>query len=211
MATEPEGLRERNKQRRADQILTAARDLLREDPAGTPSVERIAERAQVSPATVFNLVGTRERIWAALADQGLAEITARVQALPALAPHERAQRIATATAEALCADAAVYRAVLSHWRSSGRMLRADPTTAIIASLEAARAAGTVRDDIDLRAIGTLIVTACTGAAHQWAAELIDDAEFVRRSRDAVDVAFAAAAATHAIAGAQLAGLAQPRR
>ena len=71
------GLRERGKQRRTEQILAAARELLRESPDKALTVERIAARAEVSAPTVFNLIGRRERIWAALADKGLADLDLR--------------------------------------------------------------------------------------------------------------------------------------
>ena len=66
MTPAPGGLRERNRERRIAQILEATRELLREAPHESPSVERIAQRAEVAPATVFNLIGPRESIWAAL-------------------------------------------------------------------------------------------------------------------------------------------------
>ena len=76
------GLRERRKLRRVDRILQAARDLLREGGGDVPTVEQVAERAEVATATVFNLVGTRENLWAALANEALAELEERVKALP---------------------------------------------------------------------------------------------------------------------------------
>jgi AcrR family transcriptional regulator len=65
------GLREQNKRRRADRILASALDLLREGPDQNVSVERIAQRAHVSPMTVFNLVGNRDEMWRAVADRAL--------------------------------------------------------------------------------------------------------------------------------------------
>src|SRR5271170_2013083 len=70
------GLRERHKQQRRERILEAIRKLLRECPDEAPTVERIAELADLSPATVFNLVGPRERQWAALSDELLRELDA---------------------------------------------------------------------------------------------------------------------------------------
>src|SRR5271165_5207429 len=83
-----EGLRARGKRQRRQRILDAARELLHEDPDQGLTVPRIAERADVSPATVFNLVGPRERIWAALADHALGGVD--YSSLPSEDPHERA-------------------------------------------------------------------------------------------------------------------------
>jgi AcrR family transcriptional regulator len=66
---EPLGLRERGKRRRTDRILDAALTLLREDPGQNLTVERIAERAELAPMTVYNLVGTRDQKWTELVDR----------------------------------------------------------------------------------------------------------------------------------------------
>jgi AcrR family transcriptional regulator len=193
----PSGLRERNKHRRVQDILEATRELIRNDPGQTPTVEAIAARAQVAPATVFNLVGTREQIWAALVDQALAVLETRIATYSGLEPHRRARRITSATIEVLLADASVNRHVLSNWSQSGRLLRRDPTRELLACLEAARDAGTLRADLNLEAIADTISTACLGAVHQWAAGLIDERRLRRRCATAVDVAFAAAASRRA--------------
>jgi AcrR family transcriptional regulator len=187
------GLRERNKRRRIEQILDATRSLLRERPDQSPSVERIAARAEVAPATIFNLIGPREQIWAALADDLLAELERRTTDLGSGDPHSHARAIAATTVDIVCADADVYRHVLANWSSSGRLLRRDPSRQLVACLQTAADAGTLRDDLDLKALGEAISTACTGAAHQWAAQLIDDRALRRRCQTAVDLAFAAAA------------------
>ena len=69
-----EGLRERNKRTRTGRILQATRELLRERDAQTLTLEQIADRAEVAPGTVFNLVGPRERLFAALIDQAHEQI-----------------------------------------------------------------------------------------------------------------------------------------
>jgi AcrR family transcriptional regulator len=194
MSATATGLRQRNKQRRVEQILEATRELLREHPGESPSAERIAARAEVAPATVFNLIGPREKIWAELADELLAELERRTAALPALDPQERARRIADAIVDAICADADVYRHVLAHWSLSGRFLRRDPTPEIVACLRAAAEHGDLPADIDATRLGEMVTTTCTGAAHQWAAGLIDDRILRERCRAAVDLTFAAASA-----------------
>jgi AcrR family transcriptional regulator len=183
------GLRERNKRRRVERILEATRELIRAEPGQSPSVERIAAAAEVAPATVFNLLGPRESIWAALADEAIAQMQACVAALPEVSPQERARRIAATMAEILCADAAVYRHVLANWAQSGRLLRGDPTPELAACVAAAQERGEVAAAADPRALAELIATGCVGAVHQWAAGLIDDATLRARSVAVVDLAF----------------------
>jgi AcrR family transcriptional regulator len=190
-----EGLRERSKRRRAERILLATRELLREDPERSPGVEQIAGRAEVAPATVFNLIGTRERIWAALAEQALAELEHGLADLSDTDPREHARRMVEATVEVIRGDAPVYRAVLAHWNESGRLLRRDPTGELAACLQVAARAGDLRTDLDLQQLAELISVGCTGAVHQWAARLIDDGTLLARCLGTVDLAFAAAAAT----------------
>ena len=183
------GLRERSKRQRRQRILEATRELLREDPDRSPSVDRIAARAEVAPATVFNLIGPREEIWAALANEALAELDVRIAAFPELEPHERARRIVAASVDVCLADARVYRHVLAHWSSSARLLRREPTPGLVACL---RDAGT--GAIGPEALAEVVATACTGALHQWAGGLIGERRLRARCRLAVDVAFAAAVA-----------------
>jgi AcrR family transcriptional regulator len=192
LASPDVGLRERNKRRRVARILEATRSLLRERPGESPSVERIAARAEVAPATIFNLIGPREQIWAALADDLLAELERRTGELGGGDPHAEARTVASISVDIICADADVYRHVLANWSASGRLLRRDPTRRLVACLKAAVEAGTLRRDVDIEALGQAISTACTGAAHQWAARLIDDRALRRRCQTAVDIAFAAA-------------------
>ena len=73
-ASQELGLRERGKLRRTERILDAALELLREDPNQNLTVDRISERAEVAPMTVYNLVGNRDEVWRAIADRGLKDL-----------------------------------------------------------------------------------------------------------------------------------------
>jgi AcrR family transcriptional regulator len=193
-----EGLRERNKRRRVKQILTATRELIREHPDEAPTVEAIAARAEVAPATIFNLIGPRPRIWAAIADEALAEAERRMAELSDADPYRRARHITTTTLDVLLEDPAVQRYVLSHWAESGRLLRRDPRRELLASLREAQKRKSLPRDADLRALAESISTACTGALHQWAAGLISEAALRRRCTLSVDLAFAAATTDQAL-------------
>lgn len=61
------GSREESKALRREAILDAAMDLLDQFPAADVTTEQIATKANVSHATVFNLVGTRPELMKALA------------------------------------------------------------------------------------------------------------------------------------------------
>lgn len=184
------GLRERGKQRRTERILDAALQLLREDPGQNLTMDRIAERAEVAPMTVYNLVGTREQIWTALVHRALHGIDPHAIAAPD--PHERARRIIDAYVRVLRADAPVFTALLSGWGTSGQVLQDDPTDALIACLRDAADAGLISPDANVRRHGEVLAAGLLGTIHQWTAGLLSDRAFATRARAVVDVVFAAA-------------------
>jgi AcrR family transcriptional regulator len=188
----PPGLRERGKRRRTARILDAALELLREDPDANLTVERIADRAEVSPMTVFNLVGNREQLWSAMADRALEGLD--VESITADDPQERARRIVDAVVRILRSDAAVFRALLSGWSKGGHVLAQDPTNALIQCLQDAADAGHIRADVNLRRYGEVMSAGLIGTIQQWTAGLLGDRAFGTRARAVVDVVFAAAKA-----------------
>jgi AcrR family transcriptional regulator len=187
------GLRERHKQQRRERILTAIRELLRERPDETPTVERIAELADLSPATVFNLVGPREQQWAALCEELLGELDTCLAFAAEEDPREQARRIVSDTAELFIADAAVFRHLVNSWERSGSLLQENPVPRLRAALRRGQASGMLRPELHVEALVGHIATACGGALRQWAAGQISDTTFRRRVRFAVDVVFAAGA------------------
>jgi AcrR family transcriptional regulator len=186
-------LRERHKRERRERILDAIRQLLRERPSETPTVERIAALADLSPATVFNLVGPREQQWAALCDALLGELDACLAFAAEEDPREQARRIVGETVELFIADAAVFRRLVNSWERSGPLLQESPIPRLRAALRRGQAAGMLRPDLHVEALVGHIATAAGGALRYWAAGEISDAAFRRRVRFAVDVVFAAGA------------------
>jgi len=187
------GLRERHKQQRRERILEAIRELLRECPEETPTVERIAELADLSPATVFNLVGPREQQWAALSDALLRELDACLALAAEEDPRKQARRIVGKTVELFVADAAVIKHLVNSWGRSDSLLQENPVSQLRAALRRGQTAGMLRSDLHVEALVGHIATACGGALRQWAAGQISDTAFRKRVRFAVDVVFAAGA------------------
>jgi hypothetical protein len=183
------GLRERHKHQRRERIL----ELLREFPNETPTVERIAELADVSPATVFNLVGPREQQWAEIADALLHELDARLALTTDEDPRERARRIVGETVELFIADALVFRHLVNSWGRSGTLLQENPIPHLRAALRHGQELGMLRRDLHIGALAGHIATAAGGALRHWAGGQIGDDAFRARARFAVDVVFAAAA------------------
>lgn len=187
------GLRERHKRQRRERILEAIRQLLRERPSELPTVERIAELADLSPATVFNLVGPRDEQWAALGDALVRELDSCLAFAADEDPREQAHRIVAETAGLFIADEAVSKPLINSWGRSGALLQESPIQQLRAAFRRGQAAGLLRPDLHIEALVGHVATACAGALRQWAAGQISDAAFRAHVRFAVDVAFAAGA------------------
>ena len=189
----PLPLRERHKARRREAILAAARELLHERPATELTVERIAARAEVAPATVYNLVGSRTALWAALSDAFMDELERRLDEPGDADPVARAHRVVTLTCGLFTEDPVVSRALLRGWEESGHVLRRGPLDDLVAAFETAREEGVLASGVEPRVLASHVRTACVGALHQWAAGQISDERFTARALLAVDVALAAGA------------------
>ncbi|MEV7446717.1 TetR/AcrR family transcriptional regulator [Streptomyces sp. NPDC091204] len=184
------GLRERHKARRRVRILDATRELLREGPESVISTERIAERAEVSPATVYNLIGPREKIWEALAGGFMDALEDRLAALGSGDP----QDVVGSTVQLFVGDPVVSRRMVRGWEESGLVLDRSPLVQLRRAMADTRTRGLLRADVDTDALAAMVSTSCVGALHQWVAALIDDDQFLAHALFALDVALAAAAA-----------------
>ncbi|MEV0253950.1 TetR/AcrR family transcriptional regulator [Streptomyces sp. NPDC050732] len=183
------GLREQNKARRRSLILEATRALLRDGPDSVISTERIAERAQVSPATVYNLIGPRDKVWEALAAGFMDELERRLAVSGAGDPRD----IVRSTVRLFADDPVVSRRMVREWQASGLVFDRSPLLQLRRTMADARTHGLLRADIDTDALAATVAASCVGALHQWVADLIDDEQFLARSLFALDVALAAAA------------------
>lgn len=184
------GLREQRKAQRRTRILEATRELLRDRPESVISTERIAERAQVAPATVYNLIGPRDKIWEALAAGFMDELERRLAVLGTVGPRE----VVTSTVRLFVDDPVVSRRMVREWERSGLVFDRSPLTQLRQAMADVRTQGLLRADIDTDALAAVVATSCVGALHQWVAALIDDERFLARALLALDVALAAAAA-----------------
>lgn len=190
MQTVEGGLREHHKAQRRLRILRATRELLRDSPESVISTERIAERAEVSPATVYNLIGPRDKVWEALAAGFVDELEARLAGLGGGDPRE----VVGATVQLFVDDPAVARRMVREWEKSGLVLDRSPLTQLRQAMADARTRGVLRSDVDTDALASVVAASCVGALHQWVAALIDDDRFLARALFSLDVALAAAAA-----------------
>ncbi len=81
--TAPATRRETSKAERRQRIVEATTSLLRESGFGAVSMLQVAERAGVSPATVYNLFETKAAILQQVFDRDLSEYERLVELAPA--------------------------------------------------------------------------------------------------------------------------------
>jgi AcrR family transcriptional regulator len=188
------GLRERSKLARTERILQAARELLRERDAQTVTLDQIADRAEVAPGTVFNLVGPRERLFAALIDQAHEQLEEDLARFTGDDPLARTRGIVATLVSIFLADGDVYRQVLKQWPESGTLLRSSPYPPIRQAIADGQAAGLLRSEVDPGRVSAAILAGCVGALHQWSASIISDPAFRDRCLFGAELALAAIAA-----------------
>ncbi len=162
------GLREQNKARRVEAILDAAVELFDDQPLDEITTERIAERAGVAPATVYNLVGTRERLLRAISDRVIEDLVDAVAGATAsdTDPIAVAHLIVDHSVDAFTSHSRAYRRIVAAGRTTDRLRSEhaiDPSELQVAAMRDAQALGVLRDDVDPVALGRQIFISWIGA------------------------------------------------
>ncbi len=168
----PDSLRERGKRRRREAVLSAVRDILRDGDAADLTAERVAARAEVSVATVYNLVGPRDRWWAALVAEVVQEVSGRTAAAgPGEDPVAWSEALVTAWVTVLQSDPDVNRkVVLALWSSGAELPDTGPRPVdpFVDAVARAVEAGVVRSDVAVEVLGMHVLVAAVGAMQLWA-------------------------------------------
>ena len=178
----PVGRREHNKALRRAAILSATRQLLREFEIDKLTVERIAERADVSPATVYNLVGTREAVFGAVMQELLGSLAAELDGLSASDPIGYAEAIVTRSVDRFVEDPLAHRQLIGMLMNRRRHTDQheggmDAAHLQVEAVHAAQAAGLVDPRMDPQVIGLQILLAYDGAMIDWVRGRLDDDGF----------------------------------
>lgn len=166
-----------SRQRRAT-ILDAARGLIADRGVDKLVIADVAERADVSVATIYNLVGTRDRLLIALLDDVAETVRTRLVEQPSSEGIDGCVEVITAACETVIADASTVRTVLAsvgaiapdQWLTEGM------GGAIIESVEEAMTSGHLADDLPAAAIANGIHLGFRGALISWVFGLLSDAE-----------------------------------
>lgn len=175
--------------------MRAAATLIERDGLAAATIRDIAELAEVSPATVYNLIGSRDDVFDALFDDLVGQVGVDVGVLGdkpgAVEPLDGLLRLAASAAAFLIDGAALFRPLMAE-RTVAAALRDGPRLEW-ARRECARQLrvgvdiGSVDATLDLDRVGCLLVDSFIANFVRWALDEIDDAGFARRSRLDADV------------------------
>lgn len=194
--------REAGKARRRASIVAAAAALVREAGFEDVSMLDIAARAEVSPATLYNLFATKGAIFREVFDQDLTRFTARVSEAPAEGGVDK-------IFVALEIAAGLYRRNPKFYRAMMHLGDVEPLNASISEprrrfwedcVAAAVSAGELRAGVDARVVGGLLNQIVRGHLLDWAAGTISVDRLAKESAYGFAVVLSAFAAKAAAGG-----------
>jgi len=189
------GKRDQNKAKRRDAILDALISELNKKNSADVTNEDIAALAGVSPATVYNLVGTREDLMMAAINRDLDALDRSLAEHAELDPLETAVLTVELAVESMTANSAAFRQIIPIARrvAGPGTLNRDPSSFLVQAMRRAQAAGLIRSEIDASGLGRQIYLSYAGAVSLWSAGRIDDDGFRTASLHGLYTALAAAA------------------
>jgi AcrR family transcriptional regulator len=179
--------REANKELNRRKILVAARELLREGGIEALAMRALAERAQVSSRTPYNLFGSKTDVLLGLLDEPMRRFG---QAPPPLAGNRVIPAI-LAMVDVVYGQYApeidyyrtIYWGVMSsdhHAARAAGLIRAQRIAEML--IRGAMANRELRADSDPAALAAHVIAVIAGLLGLWAAKLIDGADLVAQAR-----------------------------
>jgi AcrR family transcriptional regulator len=172
------GLRERHKLERRERILAAAQELIRSTGSVGLSMRALAEKAEVSLATPYNLFGSKGAILAELALAVLKKLEREMDQLRSRDPIEDLLHIAELGANTYASDPRFYRALMGALTASAIGLRDDAVSGGSVRLwqrpvEAGVRAGLLRADADSEFVARDLVIVFLGVLDLWVRGVLD--------------------------------------
>jgi AcrR family transcriptional regulator len=180
------GLRERQMGKRREQILDAARRLIRATGGTDFPMRRLAEEAEVSLVTPYNLFGSKSGVLYALLSDSLERLDHAVDVRPSAKPVDAVLELAGIAADIYASDAAFYRPLIqfllgvpdpehrprSVEQSLERWMR---------TVDAAVAGGLLPATVDRDLVARQLLITFVGALEFWIQGDLDDDAFRAQS------------------------------
>jgi AcrR family transcriptional regulator len=178
--------REQGKGARRDAILEAARSLIRELGPGV-SIEKIAQRAGVSTATVYNLIGPREQLLGLLLSDLFEHLRATVTAMKLVDPFRIGEAVVSNSANTFVSDSSLWLNVISEVRGAfGARVRPfvsfQPINLQREAMLTAKQLGMLSREADPEMTATQIYAAYNGALFLWAGGFLSDDAFINQAK-----------------------------
>jgi len=198
---EPMSLRDRNKSKRRARILLAARGLIVDEGVDGLNMRALAEAAETSVATLYNLVGSKEEILIALLDQSYDTINASALAVAETDPIKRCLVIVEAACDQFTDDALFYSNLLKglHSIDHGRT----PSKPVLKiwklaedAVQAAIDAGECEALFAARITSQQMLAVFSNMLRLWSIGRIDDETFKAQCATGTAMALLAIAAPH---------------
>lgn len=186
-AGEGEGSRrEQGKDARRDAILEAAKSLIREFGPQV-STEKIAHRAGVSTATVYNLIGPREQLLGLLLSDLFEHLRATVAAMNLIDPLRVGEAVVAVSANMFVSDSRLWLNVISEIRGAfGARVRPfvsfQPINLQREAMLTAKQLGMLSREADPEMTAMQIYAAYNGALFLWAGGFLSDDAFLNHAK-----------------------------
>lgn len=171
------GLREDNVERRRQQILTATRELIARDGVDGWSMRRVADAANVSVPTLYNLFGSKAEIQAAMVGGFFDELDrSLIDDTPIVEPIERALAFVNAAVDqVLTRESTTRPALLAQERGRGGERRTTPMAVERqrSAIQAAMDEGQLRTELRADLLAAQSYEGFHRAALAWARDKVD--------------------------------------
>jgi AcrR family transcriptional regulator len=172
------GLREKQKLARRERILAAAQELIRSTGSVGLSMRALAQKAEVSLATPYNLFGSKGAVLAELVHLVLKKLQHEMDQLRSRDPIEDVLHIAELGANTYASDPRFYRALMGALTGSARGLLDDAITGGSVRLwqrpvEAGIREGFLRDDADSEFVARNLVITFLSVLDLWVRGVMD--------------------------------------
>lgn len=179
-------LREINKEKRRNAILSAAKDLFREHGGMLASADRIAKRAGVSTATLYNLVGKREELLGALFNEIGMEFKERMDAIHEPDPILRTAAAIELSIQIRVRDPDVSRVIFGELGQQGadrirERMNPQPIELQYTAMRSAKSHGQLIPQADPLTVARQIWNCHNGAFQGWMGGLTESSTVLRQS------------------------------